>query len=385
MIKKIIILGNHIQALGVAQIAGRLGVEINLFTDHGLSLARFSKYCTKTVIFKNDQDLIEQITKLYNDKKDTILMPTNDMMVGFLMENYDTLHNCFFISIPPKEVTETCFNKILTYKKAEELGVHFPDSRYPHTLEEALIFSEEIGYPVIIKPAIMFKLFNKVGKKVLPCRTREELVRNYKLAENIIGAKDIIIQRIIGGGAKNLYSFGSFFVDGKTIGGVVVNRLRQRPMDFGNSTTFAISVLNKEIENNAIRFLKGINYCGLSEIEFMWDEEDGTYKLLEINPRTWKWHSITHALEINLIKMLIDYFEGKDSVPKINQLSNVGWVDPFTDFFIFINCLARHRIGIKEYINSLRIKKEIAIFSKDDMLPTLMYALLLPYIIWRRQ
>lgn len=384
MVKNIVILGNHIQALGISQIAGRIGIEVILFTNHRLSLASFSKYCKKRVLFHNAQDLLMKLMRFYNGKKETMLMPTDDMMVEFLMENYDVMNKHFFVSLPPKNITEICFNKIKTYQKSEELGIPYPDSRYPKDAEEARRLAGELRYPVIIKPAVMFRLVKAIGKKVLLCRNEQELIQHYALACKAVGAGDVIIQKIVPGGAKNLYSFGSFFANGNAVGGFVANRRRQRPIDFGSSTTFAVSVLNREIEESAIKFLNNINYFGLSEVEFMYDEGDKKYKLLEVNPRMWKWHSIANALDINLIKMLRDYFEEKELIPIMSRPTDIGWIDPFTDFFISIRCLIKRDIGFREYVRSLMIKKEITLFAKDDIMPTVMYVLLLPYLIGSR-
>ena len=47
-----------------------------------------------------------------------------------------------------------------------------------------------------------------------------------------------------------------------------------------------------ELEQYGSVLLKEIGYYGLSEVEFKKDPRDGRYKLLEINARTWLWHSL---------------------------------------------------------------------------------------------
>jgi predicted ATP-grasp superfamily ATP-dependent carboligase len=63
-------------------------------------------------------------------------------------------------------------------------------------------------------------------------------------------------------------------------------------MDFGHATTYAVTVDIPELEILARRFLRAMGYYGLSEIEFMQDDRDGRYKLIEMNPRTWGWHTL---------------------------------------------------------------------------------------------
>jgi len=80
----------------------------------------------------------------------------------------------------------------------------------------------------------------------------------------------------------------------------VVNRIRQKQWIFGISTCFAKTGNQPTNTIKCRKFLQGINYFGISEVEFMYDPEQQTYKLLEINPRSVKWHTITNLLDINL-------------------------------------------------------------------------------------
>ena len=73
---------------------------------------------------------------------------------------------------------------------------------------------------------------------------------------------------------------------------MVVRRRRQRPPDFARSSTCVETIKMPEIEDPAERFLSWIDYYGIAEVEFKFDHRDGTYKLLDVNPRTWGSHSI---------------------------------------------------------------------------------------------
>ena len=81
MIQSVIILGNHIQALGLARQAYTLGIEVILFTDTEYSITRFSNAVRQTFLFKSESDLMGQIIDLNIDHKRTLLIPTNDSMV----------------------------------------------------------------------------------------------------------------------------------------------------------------------------------------------------------------------------------------------------------------------------------------------------------------
>ncbi|MEN8121657.1 MAG: hypothetical protein ABFS35_15000 [Bacteroidota bacterium] len=384
MIKDIYILGNHIQGLGISRIAGRLGYDITLFNISSLSVARFSNTCKKFVKFNNSDHLLELLRKRNIENKTALLIPTNDYMVGFLSDNYDLLDNKYYISIAPKEITDIAYNKRKTYQTASEANIPIPKSYYPDSFYDLENLCKEIEFPVIIKPAKMYDFLKKSGKKVFLCLNKTELINGYHRAIGIIPQDEIIVQELLNGGAKKLYSYASYAKDGEPYGSFVVNRIRQKPMDFGVATTFAVTVINERVETLALEFLKEINYTGLSEVEFMYDDRVKDYKLIEINPRTWKWHSMANIVDINLIEMLIKDIQGKVIEKKRNTIENLGWIEQLTDFFIMFTEVVMGRMKLKDYVKSLQIKKEYATFDWKDPLPAIMYIILSPYLYFTR-
>jgi len=316
--------------------------------------------------------------------KKTIIFPTNDMMVGFLADNFDLLSGKYVLSISEKKITDLAFNKRNTYESAREANIPIPESYYPNTFEELQILEKNLTYPVILKPAIMYNFYKKAGKKVFLCKSKDELFQNYTKALELIPANEVIIQEMLSGGAVNLFSFASYASKGDVKGCFLANRIRQKPMDFGVDTTFAKKIVSERIDTLARKFLKSINYTGLSEVEFMYDEKIKDYKLIEINPRTWKWHTMSNKVGINLIKMLIDDFDGKEIKEFENTVENIGWIEQLTDTFIMISEVLKGRMKFKDYRKTLRMDKEYATWDKKDPWPAIMYIILSPYFYFTR-
>ncbi len=76
---------------------------------------------------------------------------------------------------------------------------------------------------------------------------------------------------------------------------LTARRARQHPREFGRAATYVETVEAPEIELYSERFLKAINYHGVVEIEYKRDPRSGQYKLLDVNARTWGFHSIGSA------------------------------------------------------------------------------------------
>lgn len=384
MISHLFILGNHVQGLGVSRLAKKNGLSVWLFNNSGLCITRYSNTCSRFIEYSNNQDLLSKLLKNAILGSKPILMPTNDMLVWFVAENYEALSNHFFIPLPTKSITEIAYNKIKTYKVCEELNIPCPKSYFPNSFSEVEQLSSAIEYPVVIKPAIMHKYYGKTGKKMIKCNSSSELLSGYLQFTKVIPKDEIIIQEMLTGGPQNLYSFGSF-CDGKKVWvSLTANRIRQKPMDFGISTTFAQSVVVREIELAAIKFLTGIGFFGISEVEFMFDTKTNSFKLLEINPRTWKWHSIANILGVDLLKPMIQHWQNSKIEEKHNIKTGFGWIERLTDFFVFVKEFLGGRMSLKDYIKSFNIPKESAVFSKKDPLPAIMYIVLSPLLFLKR-
>jgi predicted ATP-grasp superfamily ATP-dependent carboligase len=384
MITDIYILGNHIQGLGVSRNAGRQNYRVTLFNKSSLSVARFSNTCKKFVKFKDTDNLLNILLQDKIANKKALLIPTNDALVGFLSDNYEKLNEKYYLSIPPKEITEIAFNKRKTYQAAMDAGVPIPESYFPDTEEMILKYSDTVKYPVIIKPAVMYNFYATSGKKVFLCNNKEDLIQNYRKAIKIIPKEEVIVQEMLNGGAKNLFSFASYAKNGEVYGSFTANRIRQKPMDFGVATTFAVSVVNERVEKLAEKFLNAINYTGLSEVEFMYDAKTEDYKLIEINPRTWKWHSMANIVGINLIEMMIKDIQGEKIEKQRNTKEKLAWVEQLTDFFIVFTEIIKGKMSFRDYYKTWKLKKEYATFDRRDPLPAIMYILLSPILYFKR-
>ncbi len=299
----VIVLGGHIQGLNIARIYGKEGIDVVVLDSDSFNLAKHSKFTKKFYRYKEDfLPLLEEF-KAKNRYKNWLIIPTNDLQVKILSQNKNALEEYFKVSSDKWSRVQKCYNKIQTYTIAKELNIPIPLSFFPKNKED-ILNKKEISYPCIIKPAIMHTFYSKFKKKVFVCNNLDELLENYEEALKVIPKNEIIIQDIIPGGSEHQYSVGAFFSQKEMLNHIIVQRSRQHPPDFGNATIFAKSVEIKELKDLAQRFLEHIDYNGLCEVEFKYDSRDKTYKLLEINPRSWKWHSISQKAQVPFLLSL---------------------------------------------------------------------------------
>jgi len=386
-----IVIGGHVQGLGLIRALGMEGIPVYLLDTTDWNISRYSKYCKKFIkmpvdVYDSSHNFVNFLKKIHDEFNldKWIIFPTDDLTVAHLSKNKQELSDYFTIWTPEWDCVKYCYNKKLTYKIAESAGIPIPKSFFPEDVSDLSEVDYLFKYPIIIKPAIMHEFYKKTKHKVVAVNNKEELKEKYLKACSATNPSDIIIQEIIPGSPQNLYSFGSFFKNGEAIAYIIGQRSRQIPMDFGKASTFVELCEIPEIYELGTKLLKTIDYYGLSEVEFKKDSRDGKYKLLEINPRTWKWHTIALKAGINLPYLVYTDMILKDSDKNEIKINHAKWIDIYTDSYICLKEMLKRKMSFKNYFKSLNGEKTDAVLSFGDLKPFIMETILLPYL-WRKR
>ena len=384
MIQRVVIIGGHIQALGLARQVAKKQVEVVLLLDTAWAVARFSRYVTKTVYYQSAEELHAQIMQLQLPNKATLLFPTNDEAVEVLSSRYEEYYAYFAMGIPNPSIVALFNDKRKAYQYVADNCIPCPRCWYPNTIDEVREMATTLEYPVVVKPAVMYSFHATFGKKAYRCNNAEELESIFqRIASMNYPIDTILIQEFLSGGPKYLYSYGVFAANGESKAALIANRIRQNPMDFGNSTTFAVTCDIPQIAEQSIQLLRMVNYFGLGEVEWMYDPAIDTYKFLEINTRAWKWHTISNQLGFSFIGAMVDYYNGTTATIA-NYTQSVGWVERLTDWTVVTKEILRGKMTINDVCKTYRIKKENAVWQWTDPLPGIMYILMAPILYVKR-
>ena len=122
---------------------------------------------------------------------------------------------------------------------------------------------------------------------------------SFRRAAEIVEEGEVIVQELIPGGGQEQYAYCAMFRDGHAVASMTVRRRRQHPSDFGRASTYVETICLPDLANPSIRFLRAIGYYGLVELEFKHDPRDGAYKLLDVNARTWGYHTLGRAAGVD--------------------------------------------------------------------------------------
>jgi predicted ATP-grasp superfamily ATP-dependent carboligase len=122
----------------------------------------------------------------------------------------------------------------------------------------------------------------------------------------------------------------------------------------------------------AMRFLKGVKYTGIGELEFKRDERDGEFKLIELNARSWLQNSLAARAGIDTAYLQYLDLTGR-KLPELKPcLEGIRWVDLLSDIPTFWVMRERGEISISEWIRSWMGAEVHAYGALDDLKPVLL-------------
>jgi D-aspartate ligase len=380
-----VVVGGDYQGLGIARSLGRQGVPVVVLDDEQ-SICRASRYVDRFVrvpdLLDPDRALAELVALGRSlPSPGWVLFPTREETVALVSRHRAMLTQWFRVATPEFSVIRTAWDKRETYRLAESLDIPTPRCWFPRTLAD--LDEVPLDRPVVVKPAVKENFIYRTGVKAWRADTREELRTVYRDALDVIAADEIILQEMVPGGGESQLAYCALFKDGSAIGDMTVVRRRQHPSDFGRASTFVETADLPEVRTLARRFLKAMDYYGLVEVEFKRDPRDGRPKLLDVNARTWGYHTLGQAAGVDFPTLLFRDQMGME-LPRSRARTGVRWIRLETDLPNALRDIWRHQVRPRDYLRTLRGIDTEAVFSLTDPLPALLELALTPYLAVRR-
>jgi len=256
-----------------------------------------SKYLYKGYSLKNSSDssellyILETIRDTYGN---AIIIPTgSDFWVKFLVDNGERLSP---IKVFYRNDTLDVMRKSYQIELARKLGIPCPLTREIKNLEQLEDASRALVSPYVIKPVSRNTKKERFRIKVLTTNT--QLIDT--LAPLISLGEEYVVSELVPGDDSNLYTYGSYANNGKVIREFYGRKLTQIPSDFGVVGTAESLESIPGLKIQSEKLLSEINFTGISQIEYKFDERTNEYKLIEINPRSWMWANLASACGVNL-------------------------------------------------------------------------------------
>ena len=307
-----------------------------------------------------------------------MLIATGDQDMHLIAQNHALLSQHFRVATPDWDTIQWAYDKRLTYRRAESLGIDFPASFHPRSLDE--IARLDCRFPVILKPAFRKGVDEFTQAKAWKADDREQLLALCQRAAALVGNDAIIVQEWIPGGGEAQYSYAGLWERGEPVVSLVARRRRQHPIDFGRSSTYVETIDQSEVEELACRFLKSLNYTGVVEVEFKHDRRDGHYQPLDVNGRFWTWNGLGALAGVDFPYLAWRQALGKTVVPG-RARPGVAWMHASHDVIAAYEEISNGTLTVRDYLTSFKKPLAFANFALDDPMPAIVE---LPVVAWNR-
>jgi D-aspartate ligase len=379
-----VVLGGDYQGLGIVRSLGRRGIAVCVLDDE-YSIGRLSRYAGGGMRVETLGDSEEAARGLLGAGERLgldgwVLYPTRDETVAAISRHRSLLTGMFRVPTPAWGTVRRALDKRETYRLADKLDIPTPQTWYLDQIEQLETIEGE--GPFVLKPAIKGDFLRVTKAKAWRADGRAELAKRFEAGARLVGRGQLMVQELIPGDGRHQLAYCAFFKGGRAVGSMTVRRRRQHPPDFGRASTFVETIDSPALEALSERFLREIDYYGLVELEYKRDPHDGRYKLLDVNPRTWGYHSLGRAAGVDFPYLLFaDQMERP--VDPCRGRAGQRWIRLLTDLPTGLVEIRSGDLEWRTYLRSVRFAKE-AVFSREDPLPGLAEVALIPYLYMKR-
>jgi predicted ATP-grasp superfamily ATP-dependent carboligase len=178
---------------------------------------------------------------------------------------------------------------------------------------------------------------------------RESLLARYDEASALVSPENLIVQEIVPGGGEAQFSYAALCRDGSSLASMVARRTRQYPMDFGQFSTYVETVEGQQVTEPAERLLAATRFTGLVEVEFKRDPRNGQFKVFDINPRVWGWHTLSRRAGIDFPHLL--WLLCRDEpVPELRGRAGERWMHVTADLRVAVEEILKGRLSLRAYM-----------------------------------
>lgn len=375
MVHPCFVLGLFDTGLAVVRALGRAGLPVFGFDAQAGEPGFRSRYGSHAVC-PHPRDGDELVAFLRERARTCsarpVLFPTSDAFVTFISEHREALAAHVDFILPSPEVVATALDKASQYARAAAAGVPVPPTHTPRTLEEVRTLAEAVTYPAVVKPRVGHVWRDAFrSDKAIRVDSPAALVRLYQ--QIFTARQSALVQPLVAGPNTNHCKVCAYFDrDGRPRAVISMRKIRQYPVDFGVGTLME-SVVDPELQALGLRLFEAFEWRGPGSIEFKRDDRDGTWRLIELNPRLWQQHALAGACGINF--PLLQYHDlttgGARAVASYR--AGVRWLDEFRD----LRSAWEHRrsgLTLTQWIRSLTAVRVFALWAPDDPAPFLAAA-----------
>lgn len=278
--------GQTNQALACVRSLGKAGYKVKVASHEHMPLGAWSRYCSSSFHLKG------QTIEAFSDLREwainegvTIALPLTERSCVLCNADRSEWENAgITLGCTPNEMLETAFDKAITIRRAQELGVTVPATLIPESYDDAVSAIEQIGFPCVIKSR-WSNVWN--GKQFLPTKNQayaKDCDQFLKILSTYNGETSWpLIQSFVHGQGKGIFALCN---RSTVVAWFAHERLRDTNPTGSSSSLRRSIALDERLMEPARKLLADFEWHGPAMVEFK-DTGTNSPSLMEVNGRFW--------------------------------------------------------------------------------------------------
>lgn len=249
-----------------------------------------------------------RLAELATQEEYAFVLPGSDATLIAIAEHRESLEAHVRIGLPENDVVERALDKLALIEAADAAGLSAPPTKVVTAAEEALDRADELGFPLIVKPARSFLREGDTLRQRTAevARTHEELAAHARTF-----ATPFVLQRYEHDAP--ILSCGGVFADGAVIALAVARYVRTWPAEAGPSS-FSRTIEAPLGLRERLEMLVGtLDWRGVFQVQLL--ELDGRHATLDFNGRIFGSLELAVAAGANLPAVWADVLLGRRPRP----------------------------------------------------------------------
>lgn len=359
-------------ALAVARSLGRVGVPVYAVRADEREPATRSRYvCDALAVPPNGstRDWAQRLLDLPARFDRAILLPIDDLSAVAVGDHQERLRERFRLPAQPIGVQRRLASKRELWRLCRALSLPTPASTFPTSRGELLTQAADHGYPVVLKRAEPWYPPRDPGApSVAIAHDRDQLLVAYARMESEVQPQ-VMLQEYVPGDADSVWMFNGCFGDeARCLCGFTGQKLRQCGEGAGPTSLGRVAT-RPEVTEAATRLMRELDYRGIVDMGFRYDRRDGSFRLLDVNPRIGStFRMFTADNGIDVARALHLYLTGR-TVPSCANPDGRVWIDERGDVGSVARGISNRSLGVGAWLRSLRRIDEAAWWATDDQRP----------------
>jgi protein-tyrosine-phosphatase/predicted ATP-grasp superfamily ATP-dependent carboligase len=226
-------------------------------------------------------ECLAALMKLICTERCDMLMPTDDMALAVVTENYESLKAMLEITCPPPQIVKRVLEKDLTLEVARQCGIPVPATYPISDAIELEALRSTIRFPMIAKPRAKRNI-DTHGFKIRYFQTFQELAAGFR-SDPQFGTNNLLQEYFSGDGV----GVEVLMHEGQPVTMLQHRRLKELPSTGGVSVLAISEALHPMLTQYAVALLRALEWEGVAMVEFRREPITQRAVLMEVNGRYW--------------------------------------------------------------------------------------------------